>query len=225
MKTSNKQVKTIGRNLSLLGILACSGLLAQQNGLNNTTNPPNIELGGPMIQSTNITLDNSGTQYNLVLNGEGQFGMGNTLNAASGLGTSKAIFTYTNNTAVTGFNPMYGTIGAYYSSAPGTTLPSDVRGIINNVTADCQNMWGYESTVKGNAGNIVGIKTEVIGRTVGGSFSSTGVIGNAYGSFTNFGGKFMGHTPPGQGPLSASYGVHAVARGETDNYAGFFIAD
>src|SRR5688572_9460134 len=112
MKKLNESLRTVRNYITLVGIFSTSGMLGQQNGLNNTVSAPNIELGGNLIRPTNVTLDNTTNQYNLAFNGEGQFGVGNILNASSSFGTSKAIFAYDNNSGSTGFSPLYNTIYA-----------------------------------------------------------------------------------------------------------------
>lgn len=210
----------VKQQLTALALLAASSISAQQNGLNNAGGF--TELGGNLIHGTDVTLDNSGSAYNLVFNGDGRFGVGNLLTPSSINGySSKTTFRYSNP----GTSGLGSTIGAYYDVPTNVTIGS-ATGIENYVTASCTgNMLGYNSRVWGNSPGLFGMNIEATSLTGGGSNTSIGIQVSSRGALNAAGGVFYGRTAPGLGAFANAKGIYAEGGGDSENFGGFFRAD
>lgn len=214
MKKFKKQVAT-------LIVLGTCSLAAQQNGLNNTFGL--IELGGSLRRHTNVKLqDATPTQFNLAFNGEGLFGVGNTITAAT-LGGQRALFSHVNTAPATGFTPIYNTIRAnYYSS---TNCAADVTCLRNDVAADAPGYYlkGEYTTVQGDGRIVIGNDLEVISNATGAGTESYGTQVETFGGLKSWGGHFYAEAPPSI--ASFAYGVEGIGRGDNEAYGGLFRAN
>ncbi len=225
MKNLKTTFRTYKKQLALLSVFTAYGAMAQQNGLNDTSGF--MELGGNLIRNTNVSLLNGSNKYDLVFNGEGQFGVGNNITAGSiyfyGLSNSKAIFSHTNTAPSTGFNTIRNTMALYYTS--GSKVGGNVTGLINDVNTDCtHNLTGNLINVLGDATTLYGANINV-SRRVNGGGDAIGVSATSSGATRPFGGIFIGHSGNGLGIGAYATGVYGEATGDNDNYGGRFIAD
>lgn len=220
MKQFKVELNAYKKQLALAGLLAASSLPAQQNGLNNSVSFPNIEMGGPLIRPTNVTLENGGTQYDLVFNGEGLVGVGNLLGAGS-LGGSRVLLTHVNTAPTTGYTPIYNTLTTTYYSA--TSCPSDVIVTRNAVVTDAPGYYlkGEYTTVQGDARIAAGNHIEVISNATGAGTESYGVFADTYGAIRSWGGHFTAIAPTGVSG-SIAYGTEAIGKGDNDAVGGIF---